>query len=105
MTGGIVALVPLRSLTAGKTRLAGVLSAAARESLTRQMVTGVIRSALSSDAIVGVVVVSPDADALALAGETDPRVMPVLQPSDTLGLLAGLDVGRRRTEELGASGL
>lgn len=105
MNGGTVALVPLRSLTTGKTRLAGVLSSAAREALTRQMVTGVIRSALSSEAIGGVVVVSPDPDALALAAATDPRVVPVLQPAERPGLLPGLDIGRRRADELGASGL
>jgi 2-phospho-L-lactate guanylyltransferase len=85
--------------------LAGVLSAGQRETLTRQMVTGVIRSALSSESIEAVVVVSPDPDALALAAGTDHRVVPVRQPSEIPGLLAGLDIGRTTAEEIGASGL
>jgi 2-phospho-L-lactate guanylyltransferase len=104
MTGGIVALVPVRSLAAGKTRLAGVLSSELRGSLMRSMVTGVIRSAFCSEAITSVVVVSPDEAVLALASAI-PRVENVRQPADRPGLLNGLDLGRSTAEEMGASGL
>lgn len=105
MSGGIVALVPIRSLTGGKTRLAGVLSQEARSALTARMVTRVIHAALSSDAIVSVVVVSPDPAALALASGVDARVDPVVQTSDRPGLLAALDLGREHAHQRGASGL
>lgn len=105
MNGGIVALVPVRSLAGGKTRLAGAIGQEVRELLTRRMVTKVIRSALSSDAIVAVVVVSPDNQALDLAVTVDPRVIPVHQDADRPGLLAALDIGRCRAEKIGASGL
>ena len=104
MSGGIVALVPVRSLSSGKTRLANVLSPDARESLMRHMVTGVIRAAFCSEAVTGVVVVSPDADVLELASSM-PRVTPIRQPADIPGLLPGLDLGRARAEVMRASGL
>jgi 2-phospho-L-lactate guanylyltransferase len=104
MSGGIVALVPVRSLTSGKTRLAGILSPQARESLMRRMVTGVIRSAFCSEAVTAVIVVSPDTDVLSLVGGME-RVTPVRQPLDQPGLLAGLDLGRARSDEMNASGL
>lgn len=105
MKGGIVALVPVRSLTDGKTRLSGLLPPEARTRLTGLMLTRVIRSALSSHAIVAVVVVSPDPEALAFATNLDSRVIPVLQGEDQPGLLAGLNLGRSRAEAIGAAGL
>lgn len=104
MSGGIVALVPVRSLSAGKTRLASVLSPDARESLMRHMVTGVIRAAFSSEAVTGVVVVSPDEDVLEMVAAI-PRVTAVRQPADMPGLLPGLDLGRTTADALRASGL
>ena len=104
MSGGIVALVPVRSLSSGKSRLAGVLTPAARESLVRRMVTGVIEAAFCSEAVTGVVVVSPDAGVLHLA-HSIPRVTPVYQPADRPGLLPALDQGRAQAETMGASGL
>lgn len=103
MSGGIVALVPIRSLTTGKTRLAGALSIDERAALTKFMVAGVIHSALSSESIHAVVVVSPDPDALVFAANTDSRVVTVLQSEQTPGLLMGLDVGRAQAMSLGAS--
>ncbi len=103
MSGEIVALIPIRSLTAGKTRLASALSIEERTALTKNMVTGVIRSALSSESIHSVVVVSPDPAALAFAASTDHRVVPVLQSEQKPGLLMGLDIGRAKAMSLGAS--
>jgi 2-phospho-L-lactate guanylyltransferase len=104
MSGGIIALVPVRSLAAGKTRLAGSISPQARESLTRRMARNVIASALSSEAITTVLIVSPDEAALALAS-VNPRVVPLRQPAEPPGLIAALDQGRAHAESLGASGL
>lgn len=104
MSGGIVALVPVRSLSAGKTRLAGFVTPQIRESLMRRMVRNVIASALCSDAITAVVIVSADEAALALAN-VNPRVVPLRQPDERPGLLPALDQGRVHAESLGASGL
>jgi 2-phospho-L-lactate guanylyltransferase len=104
MSGGIIALVPVRSLSSGKTRLANVLTPDTRESLMRHMLTGVIRAAFCSEAVTGVIVVSPDADVLELANSM-PRVTPVQQSADIPGLLPGLDLGRARAESMRASGL
>jgi 2-phospho-L-lactate/phosphoenolpyruvate guanylyltransferase len=105
MNGGIVSLIPLRSLTTGKTRLSSTLSAKARGFLTREMATRVIISALSSQAVMAAVVVSPDPEALAFASAIDPRVVSLTQPPSEPGLLAALQLGRLHAESLGASGL
>ena len=52
MTGGdVVAVVPVRALRGGKTRLAGELTAEAREALTRQMVCSVVGAAQESGSV------------------------------------------------------
>lgn len=104
MSGGIVALVPVRSLAAGKTRLAGFVTPHARESLMRRMVVNVIGAALNSAAIDEIVLISPDDAALALATGVA-RVTPLRQPADRPGLLPALDQGREYAETRGASGL
>jgi 2-phospho-L-lactate guanylyltransferase len=104
MSGGIVALVPVRSLSAGKTRLAGSVTPLVRESLIRRMVRHVIAAALDSGAIDEVVLVSPDDAALALANGA-PLVTPLRQRAEHPGLLPALDLGRAYAEARGASGL
>jgi 2-phospho-L-lactate guanylyltransferase len=104
VNGGIVALVPVRSLSSGKSRLAGVLDPTGRERLMRRMVTGVIEAAFCSEAITDVIVVSPDDDVLVLTSGMD-RVTSLRQPYDQPGLLAGLDIGRSRADAMGATGL
>jgi 2-phospho-L-lactate guanylyltransferase len=104
MSKGIVALVPVRSLAAGKTRLAGFVTPHVRELLMRRMVGNVIAAALDSGAINEIVLVSPDDSALALASGL-PRVTPLRQSGDRPGLLAALDQGRMYAEGRGASGL
>lgn len=104
MSGGIVALVPVRSLSAGKSRLAGTVTPRVRESLMRRMVANVVDSALGSEAVASVVLVSPDDAALAFA-HADSRIVPLRQSSDRPGLLSALDQGRGYAESHGASGL
>jgi len=86
MNGGVVAVVPIRSLNGGKTRLAGVLSPEARAALTRRMLRGVVAAALASGSVTTVAVVSPDPAALELATSLDPAVVPLRQSQEAPGL-------------------
>jgi 2-phospho-L-lactate guanylyltransferase len=92
--GGIVALVPVRSLADGKTRLSAALSPEARSALTRRMLKGVVRAALDSGAVGPVAVVSPDPAALAMAAVEGTAVVPLLQDPARFGLNGALAQGR-----------
>ena len=105
MNGGLAAVVPIRSLTGGKTRLAGVLSPAERATLIRRMLHGVVRAATDSNAVKSVIVVSPDEAALAFAATLDPRVATVRQADEHPGLLPALDQGRAFAQAAGYAGL
>ena len=105
MSGGTVALVPIRSLTGGKTRLAGAVDAEARAELTRLMLANVLRAMGDTAGIDAVVVVSPDPAALLLAAEMLPAVQRLAQPIDDLGLLPALEIGRSHALGLAADAL
>jgi len=94
MSGGTVALVPIRSLTGGKTRLAGALTPDARAALTRRMLTRVVAAALESRTIETVLVISPDLHALELVATLDPKVVPLPQWSAAPGLNGAIEQGR-----------
>lgn len=104
-TGEVVALVPVRGLRGGKTRLAGNLSAEARAALTARMLAGVVGAALDSGVVAAVGVVSPEEAALALAGTIDPAVVALRQDAARPGLNAALDRGRAWARERGATAL
>lgn len=92
--GGVVAVVPVRTLRGGKTRLAGELTVAAREALTRHMLRSVVGAARQSGSVDAVVVVSPDQGVLALAREFGPGVVALRQaplPAGAVGTEAGLN--------------
>ncbi len=103
MNGDVVAIVPIRSLSQGKTRLATVLSPETRAALIRAMARGVLESALASGAVGRVLVVSPDPEALRFAASFGPAVTPVLQPEERAGLNAALAQGMQRAQEQGAA--
>lgn len=103
MNGGIVAIVPIRSLAGGKTRLAGVLSPEARAALIRRMLRGVVDAALVSESVTTVAVVSPDPAALELAARLDPAAVPLRQPDARPGLNPALAEGVGFAARLGAS--
>jgi 2-phospho-L-lactate guanylyltransferase len=94
MSGGTVVLVPIRSLTGGKTRLAGALTPEARASLTRSMLTRVVGAAVSSGVVQTVLVISPDPAVLHLAAGLDERVVAVEQNSGAPGLNGTIEQGR-----------
>lgn len=102
---GATAIIPIRSLTAGKTRLAGALTPDDRSVLIRAMFGHVAREALAAPGIDRVVVVSLDPEALAFAQSIDRRIETVLQPAETAGLLPALEQGRDLAIANGASAL
>jgi len=100
--GETVAVVPVRGLTNGKTRLAGVLDAEAREAVTRRMLRTVLCATLNSGVVDRVAVISPDATALTLARQIDTRVVAIKQEATTPGLNAAVTAGRDWAIGLGA---
>lgn len=105
MSGGIVAVVPVRSLRGGKTRLAEALSPEAREALTRRMLGHVLDQTLASVVISRVAVVSPDEEALAAVRALHPEVVALPQPGERSGLNPALDLGRTWAAEVGAAAM
>jgi len=103
VSGGIVAVVPIRSLTGGKTRLATVLSPDARAALTRRMLRSVVAAALASGSVTSVAVVSPDPAALVLAASLDPAVIPIPQSAEAPGLNPAIAQGVGVAAQRGAS--
>jgi len=101
----VVALVPVRGLGNGKTRLAGSLPTEARAALTERMLRGVIRAALDAGVIDVVVVISPDPAALAAGGEVDPAVVGLPQDAAAAGLNAAVEQGRAWAMARGAAAL
>lgn len=108
-TGGVVAVVPVRSFRNGKTRLAGAFSADARAGLARRMLARVVAAATSSGMVATTVVVSPDAavlDAVAdLGNAVGAAVVALAQEDAAAGLNAALDQGRGWAAGHGAAAL
>ena len=102
MSDRVVAVVPVRSLRGGKTRLAGTLTPEAREALSRRMLRHVLGQAVASGTVDRVVVVSPDEEALAFARDVHPSVVGLSQPTTAPGLNSALDLGRAWAEADGA---
>jgi 2-phospho-L-lactate guanylyltransferase len=101
----IIAVVPVRSLRHGKTRLSPVLSEEARETLLRRSADRVVSAAVDSGRIETVLVVSPDAETLAWAAGLGPAVVAVPQPEHRPGLNGAIDAGRAWALDHGASAI
>lgn len=89
---GVVAVIPIRSLTTGKMRLAATIADAERRSMIVGMLDRVVAAARGSGVLDAIAVVSPDPEALALAGTMGVAAIP--QPTDRPGLDAAIDLGR-----------
>lgn len=92
--GGTLAIIPVRSLTTGKLRLASAVDPATRSELTRRMLAIGIRACRSSGAVDQVLVISPDQEALSFALTIDPDLVAVRQSDLTPGLVPALDQAR-----------
>ena len=105
MSERIVAVVPIRSLRHGKTRLSPVLGNEARQALLRGIAHRVIVAAVQSGLIETVLVVSRDVETLAWAATMGSSVVAVPQPEHRLGLNGAIDAGRAWALDGGASAL
>ena len=94
MSERVVAVVPVRSLRNGKTRLSSVLAPDARERLLRQTAKQVTCAAVDSGTIETVLIVSPDPEALDWAATLGPAVTALRQPNHQPGLNGAIDAGR-----------
>ncbi|AFM16645.1 2-phospho-L-lactate guanylyltransferase [Mycolicibacterium chubuense NBB4] len=95
-------VIAVKRLTAAKTRLAPVFSAAARENVVLAMLVDTIAAAATASAVRSVIVVTPDEDAAAAATRLGARALPDPTPaghSDPLNnaLLAAESVMRTET--------
>ena len=104
-SGQTVALIPIRSLTSGKSRLAGALGDDERSDLIGAMLGDVVAAATGSGTVDRVIVISPDEDVLALAGRLAPDLLTLRQDADRPGLIAALDQGRAVALDRGAAAL
>jgi 2-phospho-L-lactate/phosphoenolpyruvate guanylyltransferase len=102
MTSFLSIIIPIRSLTEGKTRLSGVLEPFERARLSEQMLTGVVRAALGAVGSPAVIVTSEDSEALKIARGIDPRVDDLRQSREAPGLNGALDHATRFAIDRGA---
>ena len=103
MSERIVAVIPVRSLRHGKTRLSPVLSHAEREALLRGIAGRVVAAAVDSGLIETVLVVSPETETLAWAAGLGRAVVAAPQPEHRLGLNGAIEAGRAWAMDRGAS--
>jgi 2-phospho-L-lactate guanylyltransferase len=96
-------VVPIRSLSDGKTRLSPVLDPAERSALTREMLERVVRAALRTVSQAAVVVISPDPDALAEVGRIDPSIRLIFQDPERPGLNPALEQAAAAVRDGGGS--
>jgi 2-phospho-L-lactate/phosphoenolpyruvate guanylyltransferase len=90
-----LAIIPVRSLTTGKTRLASAVNTETRRELTERMLAITLSACRTSTVIDQILVISPDIDALAFAYALDHEVIAVRQSQDRPGLIPALDQARR----------
>jgi len=103
--GGIVAVIPVRSFSEGKSRLAGFLPPEEREQLVRAMFEHVVSTVMQSGVVGTIIVVSPDPAVLEKTAALDPAIVVVRQPETTPGLNAAIDIGRDLAIAHRASGM
>ncbi|MCA9860370.1 MAG: 2-phospho-L-lactate guanylyltransferase [Thermomicrobiales bacterium] len=103
MSARAAIVIPIRSLTDGKTRLSPVLDPAARSALTREMLERVVRAALGTVSRAEVVVISPDANVLAEVGCIDPSIRVMLQDPNRPGLNPALEQAAAAVRAAGVS--
>ncbi len=103
MSARAAIVIPIRSLSHGKTRLAPVLDPAARSALTREMLDRVVRAALGTVSRAEVVVISPESEALAEVGRIDPSIRLLLQDPQRPGLNPALEQAADAMRKRGVS--
>ena len=99
--GHLVAIIPVRGLERAKTRLGEALDPEERRVLVEGLLRRTIRAAIETPGVRAVAVVSPEPEALAVAGDAGA----VTLPQGGGGLNEGLADGRAWARELGATAL
>ena len=94
MSSNSLAIIPVRSLTTGKSRLAGVVDADTRRDLTKRMLAITLNACRDSGAIEQILLISPDSQALAFAHGLDHEIIPVRQHAESPGLIPALEQAR-----------
>lgn len=105
MTHGIVAVIPIRSFSSGKTRLSQLLSPMERRALVETMFERVVHAVRASGAISRIGVVSSDPDVLATAGRLGPDVAAIRQEAGRPGLNEAANIGREWAESIDAAAM
>ncbi|MEJ7763704.1 MAG: 2-phospho-L-lactate guanylyltransferase [Thermomicrobiales bacterium] len=103
--GEVIAVIPIRGLAGGKTRLAGAVSDEVRRTLTRHMLDRVLAAALAVPEIDRVVVISPDPATLARVAGVGPRMVSLRQDPANPGHNPALDQARRWAVGRGAAAM
>lgn len=98
----IWAVIPVKSLSHAKSRLAPALSTDGRADLARRLLLGTLDAAQSCSALTGVVVVSADPEVRRLAAARGLSAYPDPPASDADHLNAAVALGCRRVAALGA---
>ena len=99
--GHLVAVIPVRGLERAKTRLGEALDPEERRVLVEGLLRRTIRAAIETPGVRAVAVVSPEPEALAVAGDAGA----VTLPQGGGGLNEGLADGRAWAREMGATAL
>ena len=76
-------IIPVKSLTQGKSRLAAALSPAERQHLSRRLLEQTLSTVSNVDELAGVLVISPDEEAQAIARAAGATVLPETLQSGT----------------------
>lgn len=105
MTPGIVAIIPIRSFSEGKSRLIDVLSQEQRRNLIEEMFSTVISAVRRSNAVAKIGVVSPDPEVLAAVALLGDDVTAICQEGDRPGLNEAANIGREWAESMGAGAM
>jgi 2-phospho-L-lactate guanylyltransferase len=94
MSTDTIAIVPVRSLTTGKTRLSPVVSPEVRSELTKRMLAVTLAACRASAEIDQIMVISPDVDVLRFAHSIDHEVFNLRQHAEPGGLIPALEQAR-----------
>jgi 2-phospho-L-lactate guanylyltransferase len=94
MSNDTIAIIPVRSLTTGKTRLAPSVSPEIRRELTKRMLATTLAACRASQAVDQIMVISQDVEVLSFAHSIDHEVLNVRQHSEPGGLVPALDQAR-----------
>ena len=95
MSSNTLAIIPVRSLTTGKSRLAPAVTPKVRRDLTKRMLAITLGACRTSEVVDQVLVISPDVEVLAFAHAIDHEVIGIRQNGETPGLIPALDQARR----------